>query len=287
LSFVKLTHTQSKEFKNNWGGRNEPGMPEGTMFLSRDHQVLPIGTPIILLLRTIKYIYWIGRPGDGRMEFQTDNKQDQRICKINGLEFLKDERTGKPKAPLVTTYYNFYCVTPYNLEEPSILSFYRKSMPLGKKLIQDLARLTRMGQLPMYLWLYKLGKPGIAVDGQNTWPQFNLEPAGATDPNILEKIEKVHGVAELFAQASTGAEMGQLEEEGGTTIEGSSEQVPAAPAPPSASPLKQAQAAPTSFAAPAPIQTQTPASFAAPVTSQPAVAQQQTPVQGQATARLF
>jgi mono/diheme cytochrome c family protein len=71
------------------------------MFLSRDAIIIPAGTPFIPLCRAVRYILWEGKPGEGKLVFMTDDRNDDRIQAIHGLEFRKDPKTGKNEAPLV------------------------------------------------------------------------------------------------------------------------------------------------------------------------------------------
>jgi len=259
VGFLKLVSVQSKEFKPNWGGRNEQPLPLNTMFLSRDHKIIPPGTPFIPLIRKVTYIYWEGRPGNGRMIFSTDDANDPRIVKIKGLEFRKDERTGKQSPPLVTRYTNYYIITPFNPDEPVVMSFYRTSLTIGRRFTQDLIRATHGGDLPLYALTYTLGVPFVKRDGQNEWPQLNIEPCGFTDPKIIDKAKKGAEAAHFLAQTFGATEAASLdegldEEAGVETLDAQPVQATPAPAP-AAPPVTPAAPAQTPPQAP-PIQAQ-------------------------------
>jgi hypothetical protein len=183
------------------------------MFISRNRQILPVGTQFIPLIRTVNYIKWAGRPGEGRMEFSTSDENDPRITKINGLAFIQDPRTGETKPPLVTKYVNFYCLTNGYPDEPLILSFYRTSDPIGRRFTQDVFKATKCGHLPLRALVYQFGAPTVKRDKGQEWVQFNPQPAGFAPPQAEEKINKMYEFAESLKQASTGAEFQQLREE--------------------------------------------------------------------------
>ena len=133
LDILKIVQAQSKE------AMPGPGqLEQGTMFLSKTGTVIQPGTKFVPLLKTLRYIYWKGRPGDGELVFMTDDRDDPRIKAIDGLAFRKEN--GETKAPLVTTYMNFYCwITDSQLPDiPVLISFKRTGFPDGRKVLRDL-----------------------------------------------------------------------------------------------------------------------------------------------------
>lgn len=210
VSFLKCCQTQSREARPN-PSTGEPGIQFGAMFDSRSRKIIPVGTLIIPLLRTVRYIKWIGRPGEGRMEFTTDNENDPRIKACNGLQFTTDPRTQKQLPPLVTEYTNFY-VACREIAEPVLLSFARTSVPIGRRWTQDLIKATK-GRLPLRCLTFKLGQPSVKRDASNEWYQFNIEPAGFTDAAAMKKVDELHEAALAMHAASTGAEFTQIDED--------------------------------------------------------------------------
>lgn len=224
VSFLKLVMDKTRWTKPNWGGNGEQPLPLSTMVLSRDNVVVPPKTKFIPLLRRSTYIKWVGKPGEGKMEFATTDPNDKRILACNGLEFLEDPRNpGKKQAPLVTEYVNFYVWTNLTvngapMEEPVILSFYRTSIKAGRKLIQDILRATKGGRMPMYTCVFELQNPTIVRDGMQEWPQFAFTGAGFIPDGpdgFLPKVQKMHEMAEMFSQtASLTEEATELEDVG-------------------------------------------------------------------------
>jgi hypothetical protein len=211
VGFIKLCHGQSREAKK--GANGEPPIAIGEMFISRNRQVLPVGTQFIPLLRTVNYIKWAGRPGEGRMEFSTSDENDPRIAKISGLTFTQDPRTGETKPPLVTQYVNFYCLVNGYADEPLILSFYRTSAPIGRRLTQDTFKASKCGHIPLRALLYQFGAPTVKREKGQEWVQFNPLPCGFAPAAAEERINKMYDFAESLKQASTGAEFQSLREE--------------------------------------------------------------------------
>lgn len=263
IGFIKLAQQMSRELKP--GQNGEPGVTLGSMFISRDRTNIPPGTPFIPLYRKVTYIRWLGRPGDGRMDFSTDRENDPRIVKIDGLSFKKNARTGETEPPLVTTYYNFYVWSKICESEPLILSFYRTGTKLGRKFTQDLFRATKAAKLPLYSTLFTLGQPTIERDGAQEWYQFAIQPAGFTPEKLLAKAAEMFDLAKTLANASSGMEFSSLEDSEasntstptGPAIDATAsilEPAPTAAAPATNAPVPQQQqqaAAPAVTAAPA------------------------------------
>lgn len=270
LNFIKFVHRMSKEAIAGWGPtKQEPAMPLNSMFLSRTHNPIPIGTPFIPLCRRVTYIKWIGRPGEGRMAFMATKKDDPRIVEINGLEFPTDPETKKLMPPPVTQYINYYVMVKGLTDEPAVLSFYRTSYPIGKRFTQDLFTATKGGTLPMYAFQYKFGAPIMKRDGENEHPQFVLQPAGCTEEKAIKHAEKLFELAQAFASSSTGAEFTMLDDEPAETPgTGTLKQVHAAPVVQSPAPPPAVQ---SQVAIPAPTKTET-ASVPVQNNSQPEVA---------------
>lgn len=210
IGFIKIGHGQSREAKP--GPNGEAAVPPGVMFISRDRTLVPEGTPFIPLCRSVTYIKWEGRPGDGHMEFSTRDPEDKRIKAIKGLDFTKDPRTGKNLAPLVTTYVNFYVMLK-GCEEPLLLSFHRTSIPIGRKLTQELFRSTKNNRLKLFTTLFTLNKPIPKRDGSNEWHQFNPVFAMYTPPEAIEAAERMYDLAIALRDASSGAEFTTIEDE--------------------------------------------------------------------------
>lgn len=207
VPFVKMVHGQSAEAKPNWGGNNEQPLPQGTMFLSSNHTIIPIGTPFIVLCRRVSYIKWIGKPGDGKIAYSTLDRNDPRIVKEDGLNFRKDpsDPTGtKQLPPLVTTYYNFYVLTPFNMEQPHVLSFYRTGMDTGKKLVRAIFQGTNGNKANPYVLKFEFGTPHWEVDGKNSWPQFTFNAAGFASEATMKKAKEIQPLALMMSQAGSG-----------------------------------------------------------------------------------
>lgn len=257
VNFLKICHGQSREARP---AGSLPAIPVGTMFLSRDRTVVPPGSAFIPLLRSVRYIKWRGRPGDGAMEFTTTDKNDPRIVACRGLEWIKDERTNTQLKPLVTTYVNFWIALQTCPEEPVMISFSRTSLPLGRKLTQNLMRSTK-GSLPLLAFMFKLETPTEESDSVNIWSHFNLQPSGYTPETALPHAEKLFEAAKALQALSTGNEFSVLDNDNG-------DDAPEAPAPQhpqSASPANVLNAnssvvntapvgPPAQAAAPAPVQ---------------------------------
>jgi hypothetical protein len=210
IGFVKLVQQMSREVKP--GPNGEPGLPLGKMFVSRDRSIILSGTPFIPLYRKVSYIRWLGKPGDGKMDFATDREDDPRIRKIDGLSFRKNPQTGESEPPLVTTYVNFYLWSKAFEAEPLILSFYRTGTQVGRRLTQDLFRATKGAKLPLYSLMFKFGEPTITRDGQLEWYQFNVVPNGYTPEKLMPKAAEMFDLAKTLATASTGVEFSALED---------------------------------------------------------------------------
>ncbi len=264
IAFIKLVHGQSKEAMPGWGPNgNEAPLAVGTMFLSRDHMILPIDTPFVPLCRSTTYIKWDGKPGSGKMAFSTTRKDDPRIKAIDGLAFLKDPRTGATNAPLVTTYVNFYCLVKGS-DEPVLLSFYRTSTPIGRGLTQDLYKHTKGGTLPLFSTMWKLAQPKVKHDGDQSWMQMSPVFLGYTPEGPVKVALTAYEQACMLRDASTGAEFSTIDDEGGAdhTMDAQATVVSTSPAAPAAPPPAALIAPP---APPAPPQTTAAATPQAPV----------------------
>ena len=209
INMMKMCQGQSKEARP--GHNGEPALPLGSMFLAQNRQVIQPGTLFIPLLRTNRYIKWNGRPGEGRMEFSTDNANDPRIVACNGLAWIQDERTGKNLKPLVTEYVNFYVMLQGQYEEPVLLSFSRTGMKNARSLTQNTARATAFGKLPLRALAYKLGAPLIDRDASNEWYQFNVVPAGFAPAEVKDHADRLYLLACALRDASTGAELANID----------------------------------------------------------------------------
>lgn len=203
ISFCKLVMEKMRETKVGWGptGKEAP-LPLNTMFLSRDHHIILPGTRFIPLMRRVSYIKWIGKPGEGRMEFQTDDANDPRILACDGLAFRKNERTGVTDAPIVTEYTNFYIWLQTFPDEPVLLSYHRTSVKNGRKLTQDVTRATKMGKAPLCSLVYQFEAPRMKMEGTQEWPQFAVSPSGFTPEAALEAAMKMREIAEELSKAS-------------------------------------------------------------------------------------
>lgn len=226
-NFIKLVHGSSKEATPGWDGEQAPALQIGTMFLSRDHTIIEEGTPFIPLFRATKYIKWEGRPGDGRVVGMTSHRDDPRITQENGLAFGKDPNTGKPTPPIWTQYINFYVLVKQCMSEPVLLSFYRTSTPVGRRLTQDLVRMTGGSKVPLYFFKFKLDKPKIVRDGNNSWPQYIIKPDGLVSENLLPQMKKMLEAAKTMNDISEGVEFGALEDDSGKSKETMKDATPA------------------------------------------------------------
>jgi hypothetical protein len=208
INMIKLGHAQNKECKRaGWGVTGqEPQVPVGSMFLSRDGKIIPPGTNFIPLLRTVKYIKWTGKPGqDGRIDFSTDDENDARIKAIKGLEFRKDSNSGENLPPLVTKYINFYIMIQ-GVELPILLSFKRTAIPDGKALTSSLIMATQGNLLDYFCLVFTFNQPKIVRDGDQDWFGFSITPAGFTPPQAIEKAEKMCRLAESLSEITSPAE---------------------------------------------------------------------------------
>lgn len=205
MCFIKMVQGLSREAKPGWGPtKEEAALPQGTMFLSRDHQIVKPGTEFVPLLRTTRFIKWIGRPGDGHMEGMADRRDDPRIRAENGLEF----RRGKNEqgqditlAPIWTEYLNIFIFLAQYPEEPVVLSFLRSSAALGRQFTQNLLRATKGWRLPLFCTKYMLGKPQLNKKTEH--PQFNVIPAGFVKEGALKKLENIARTAKLMHESAT------------------------------------------------------------------------------------
>jgi hypothetical protein len=210
-NFVKIVQRMSKEAIAGWGpDRNEPAIPLGTMFLSRDRKVIPIDTPVFPLLRTIKFLRWEGRPGEGKLIGTADRRDDERILREDGLQFRRDAN-GKTLPPLWTEYINIYVACRECKGEPIVISFYRTSRPVGRKWVQLLLRATLGFSLPLYSHKYKLGSPCLERSGDQTWYQLVIKPDGFTPEEFLPRLKSLYQDAVAMNQASQGTEYLNLE----------------------------------------------------------------------------
>ena len=202
INMIKLAQDTSKETKKvGWGPTGqEPMVPKGSMFLKNDGKILSPGTLFVPLLRTVKYIKWIGKPGQGQMEFMCDTDTDPRIG--DGLQFKKDRNTGEVAAPEVTKYVNFY-VLLQGQDMPVLISFKRTSSPTGKALTQALVNCTQANRLPYFTFMFTLGTPKIVRDGSLEWYDFTFAPAGYTPSEAIDKAKKMSEMAKALAQMTT------------------------------------------------------------------------------------
>lgn len=277
LNMIKVAQSNSREAKQaGWGFTGqEPQIPVGTMFLSKEGKIIQPGTYFVPLIRTVKYIHWIGPKGQGRIDFMCDRPDDPRIVKIDGLAFKEDPHDGARKAPIVTKYINFYVLIP-GQELPVLMSFKRTSIPDGRWLTNSTRMATIANKVHMYGLLYKFGQAKKVVDGNNDWFALTFQPAGITPEEGIEKAAKMAAFAKDLAQLASAKDYEAMEhgDEGGETITAQATVVstgpvaPAAPAAPPMPPPVQQQ----------PVQVQ-PAPVQQPV-QQPAQQQQQ-PVQQQ------
>lgn len=206
INILKIVQSNSKEAKRaGWDlTGTAPQLPLKTMFLSREAKVIPAGTAFVPLLRTVKYIKWIGRPGEGQMAFQTEDPNDPRIG--DGLQFKKDPQTGMNKAPEVTKYVNFY-VMLQGFEQPVLLSFKRTSTPEGRWLFNAIMMSSLSKNLPMFTSAFLLKEPRTVVDGQDDWYTFAMQPAGLVAEESIAKAAAMFETAQTYANISTGSEL--------------------------------------------------------------------------------
>ena len=202
LSFIKLIHGMSKEAKPGWDGPESKALAPGTMLLSRQKKILPVGTIFVPLLRSTRYIKWEGRPGDGRMIDVCESANDPKIQRDNGLAWIRDE-AGDLVPPSWTKYVNFWCITPHNPQEPAILSFYRTSLPVAKRLTSELLRLTNVWSLPLFLFKFEFRTPRWAQKGNNSWPQIEFAYQGPVKQEGLTKTENAYKIAQALFQATS------------------------------------------------------------------------------------
>lgn len=212
IGMLKICQGTSREIAP--GPSGEPAIPMGTVFNKRDRKILPIGTLWIPLCRSVKYIRWDGKPGEGRMLFQTNDEHDPRIKECRGLEFRKD-RDGKTISPLVTTYTNFY-VYVQGFAEPVLLSFCRAAAPIGRRLTQDLFRFTQGNKLPMWTCMFAVMPSVLRTEPGKQWYEFaykfnGLLPA-TTAEETFTRIRTMYETAIMLRDASTGEEFAQAED---------------------------------------------------------------------------
>jgi hypothetical protein len=278
INMLKIGQSNSRECKKvGWGiTGQEPQIAQGSMFLSKDGKIVHDGTCFIPLVRTVKYIHWIGKPGDGRIDFMCDDKNDERITKIDGLAFKKDPNTGDVIAPPVVKYINFYIMLQ-GFELPILLSFKRTSIPDGKWLTQSTMMATQQnGNIPMHMLVYKIGKPKTVVDGANDWFAFTFQPNGFTPEEAIPKAKKMTEFARNLTRLFSAKEYEAIER-GETENLKSAHPDTTVQAPTQAAPVQQQPQQTMSNVPPAAAQFGTPP---APVVTAPPV-QQQTPVQQQ------
>ena len=222
LNIIQIVYGDDRRTKPGWGvAGNEPALPVKTMVLSQSGQIIPPGTPFVPVFRSVRYIAWTGRPGDGQMLFSTINKDDERIKHflkdpatgrwISGLAFLKDPRTGETMAPAVTEYINFFIMLPI-CEWPCLLSLKRSSTPSGHKLTSDIlmATITKDGErIPIYSLMFKFGEPKT-IDENSPKPYYHLtwQPAGfTTRAETFAKAAELSVTAEALNSITTPEEL--------------------------------------------------------------------------------
>jgi len=205
-TFLKLVHQSSREAIAGWDDEKKaPAIPFGTMFLSRDHAIIPPDTTIVLLLRTKRFIKWEGKPGEGKVVATANERTDPQIVNENGLAFGSNKNTGETIKPAWTEYTNFY-LAMQQCKEPVMLSFYRTSLPEGRKLTQTLMRASSGFKLPPYVLKFKLRTPTTETRGMNTWPKMNVQPDGFVAEELLGHLKKLFNAACIMHTASTGSE---------------------------------------------------------------------------------
>jgi hypothetical protein len=252
LNIIKCVTPTSPQMRAGWGPtKKEPALPLGTLFLSRSGVVLPPGTPFIPLCRAIRYILW-QEDGSrlGKMIFATENANDERITSIKGLEFTVDPVTKKNKAPLVTTYINFYVMLK-GVDAPVIFPFKRTSTPDGRRLTQDIVMATQGGHFPMFTLVFKLTGFKEMQGNSNFWHIPTWEAAGKTGEGrseaeaeeLLKRAAKMKELAQNLATAASAEEFAEHD----------AEDAPAAP-PVQQTTLKQVQGTLVPITPPAPVE---------------------------------
>lgn len=282
INMLKIGQDNSRECKKaGWGVTGqEPQIPQKSIFLSKDGKIIAPGTGFIPLIRTVKYIHWIGKPGDGRIDFMCDDKNDERIVKIDGLAFKKDPNSGETIAPPVVKYINFY-VMLQGYELPVLLSFKRTSIPDGKWLTQSTMMATQQnGNIPMHMLVYLLGEPKTVVDGKMEWYAMTFKPAGFTPDEVAPKAKKMADFARNLTKLFSAKEYEAIER--GDTPDGlkSAHVDTTVQAPPPQQPVQQPPVMQQQVIPPAAAQFGTPP---APVVAAPQV-QQAAPIQQPAPA---
>jgi hypothetical protein len=261
LSFLKIVQGTEKHGRPGWGPTGvEQAMIQGTYIIDKTHQVLPVGTEFIPLLRSVSYMKGRTENLDDGIEFITSNKDDPRIVACNGLEWREDPRTKARIPPLVTAMVKFYVVTRFNMEEPAVLSFQRTGTPVGRQLTKDISNATKhKGKpmaLPMYICKFQLVAPKLTSEGKLSWFNHSYQPAGFVKESFLPHLKKLYEFAQVLDDASKTVNspsdrrvMAQGLEGSGTPVEsqplpGQAPEAPppaAAPQAPPAQPQPQAQ----------------------------------------------
>jgi hypothetical protein len=236
LNFIKFVYGNTPQATAGWGPtKQEPAYPLGSMFLSRDGTLIPAGAKFAILYRDIAYIKWIGKPGDGHMDFMTKDDRDPRILAIDGLSFKKDKNTGQSTPPEVITYVNFYVMVKGS-DLPAILSFKRTGIPEGRRLTQDMLVATNSGELPPWTLMFSLEAPRLEIDGALRWYHFVIKAAGHLPEAFLTKAEEMAAFAKNMAEFATEKLYAEAEDGVGKTkaVEGSVVSSPATAQPVSA-----------------------------------------------------
>lgn len=230
LNFIKFVYGNTPQATKGWGPTGqEPAYPLGAMFLSRDGTLVPDGTKFAILYRDLAYIKWIGKPGDGHMEFMTKDERDPRILAIDGLAFKKDKNTGQSTPPEVITYVNFYVMIKGS-ELPAILSFKRTGIPEGRRLTQDMLVATNGGEIPPWTLMFSLETPRLEIDGLMRWYHFSIKAAGHLPEAFLAKAESLANVAKNMAEFASEKLYAEAEDSVGAkakAVEGSVVTAPA------------------------------------------------------------
>lgn len=239
--FIKIAHGNSPFCKPGWGPNgNEQPMPYGTMFMTHNYKVLPIGVHFIVLLRDTCYIKWLdGKPGTRMLGF-TKNENDPMIVKENGLAFR--EQNGKTLPPIWDTYMNFYVVTPYNMDQPVVLSFYRTALAISRKFLNHILQATQFMQMPIFSHKYKLSWKEAGPDTQgNTWAQFQYTPDGFVTEDIMKQCIPLVDKARMLSMVSDSVEFAaELADQGVATRDAEGEVVSETQTPKTAPPPPQA-----------------------------------------------
>jgi hypothetical protein len=236
LNILKVVQRMSAQAKT---------MPLGSYFLSVSGEVIAPDTIFAVLFRKTTYIKWIGKPGEGKIDFRTDNPNDPRILADDGLTFRKSAE-GKTLPPSVTQYMNFYVVLATHPKEPMLLSFKRTFLPVGRKLTQAITRGLQNPGLPLFSLLFRL-HPTKERKDENF--ELVFESWGWTPEKNLPNLEKLRQTAleldqyfETTAAAMEGGEGAETEEKMKTAEE--SPHSSPSPTPPPAQTSPPAQASP-------------------------------------------